>query len=1147
MFLFYILIKCNEGKNLMKLITFIMIFVLSGLGSISAQNQKSQDVLVNVSTAKTLNDLFKEIEKQTGYHFVYSKEDVNKDAKLSSNVKNGKLSNVLKDALTPLGLSFYFSENYISISSGRSATGNNQQSISGTSQSLPIDVSGTIVDELNEPIIGASVAEDGTTNGTLTDMDGNFSLKVASDSKLRVTYVGYTPQTIPVNGKNSFHIILVEDQKILDEVVVVGYGVQKKATLTGAVASINGDELAKVSQPSLKASMLGKVSGIRFQQTNGEPGNDGGTFDIRGYGDPLTIIDGVERPFSQIDPNEIESVTVLKDASASVYGFKGANGVIIVKTKQGAGGKPRINYSYNIGLQAPVKNLEMMDAYEYAYYRNEALMNTGQPAKYSDEELEKYRTGSDPINYPTTDWYDATVRSVATKQQHNLNISGGSEQIKYFFSFGYLTQDGILKSSQSYDRYNFRSNITTKITDKLTAEVGLGGRLEDRKYPYYLGDEGIKVFTAIKSNAPNVPIYANNNNKYYFNSDNNELNPVAMLDRDATGHKDKRNMEFNSQIALSYQITKGLTAKAFAAFDYTEERRDELKKEFSQYTYDQANDKYNSLTRVAVGELLKTSHPYYKTTQQYSLNYLNTFNSVHNVSGLFLFEWKEVNDDELSGKRLYSLTTAIPELNQGDIDGQEATGNSKEEKYGGFVGRFNYDYLGKYLAEFSFRYDGSSKTSPDHRWGFFPAVSGGWRLSEEPFIKEAIPFMDNFKIRGSWGKVGDDSGLGASQFISGWLFPRGSYIFGGSGSSAIITPGIQEANLANRDIFWYKVQTTNIGFDASFWNNKLSLEFDYFYRKTTGKYAKRELSLPSTAGFPLPQENLNSDDNRGFELVVGTNQKINDFQFQIKGNVSYSRAKDLYMEQGYALNKYLYYKDANKTGYPYRYKNITWGYEAIGQFQSYDEIYNSPVQDGKANSSLRPGDIKYQDINTDGVIDEKDEKIIGKGAFPDINFGLSLNGTWRNFDFDILFQGACNYTQMVNAYKNPFRGPGEGNGFKMWTDRWHKADYNDPNSEWIPGKFPSLRTATNDNNSRNSTFWATDAYYIRLKSIEIGYTIPKSILSKVGVQNVRVYVNAYNPLTITNVKYTDPEAVEGWMSFYYPQLKVYSFGINIGI
>ena len=1118
----------KDNKNTIKLYSLLLFFCFLTFTSANAQTGK---VSINLKNA-SVKELFNAIESQTPYRFSYRSVEVENKKGVTISVKNAKLKDLLIQELPKHHLSHIVQGNKIIVTP---ATDNQSSDKSNK-------VTGKVVDTNGEPIVGATIKEQGTTNGTITDMDGNFLLEVPNNAILEITYIGYRPQEIAIKGQTRVDIKLAEDTQKLDEVVVVGYGTQKKATLTGAVASLKGEELAKVSQPNMKANLIGKIPGVRYQESTGEPGVDSSDrFNIRGFGEPLVIVDGVERPFTQIDPNEIASMNVLKDASAAVYGFKGVNGVIIIETKKGEMSRPKINYSYSIGLQSPVKNLEMMNAYEYAYYRNQALMNAGQSKRFTDEEVEKYRTGSDPINYPSTDWYAETVRKVAPKQQHNLNINGGSEKIRYFFSLGYLDQESILKSTQEFKRYNFRSNITAEITSKLNAEVGLGGHIDDYKYPYWTGDEGIELFTAIKSNAPNVPVYANNNKNYYYNSDNNELNPVAMLDRDATGFKDKRNVEFNGQLALNYEIFKGLKARAFFAYDYTNLAQKEMKTACTFYTYDSVQDTYNPITKVAKGELMEKTQPYYKTTQQYSLNYKNTFNDLHDVEALALWEWKETNTNWFMARRYYSTTSAIPELDRGDVDNMYNEGNSAVYKYGGLVGRLNYVYAGKYMAEFSFRYDGSYKTAPDKRWGFFPAVSAGWRISEEQFMKDLVPQMDNLKLRASWGSIGNDSQLNASQFVSGWQF-EDRFILGGAGnSSASITNGMKEANLANPNITWYKVMTTNVGLDGSFWGGKLSFEFDYFYRKTTGYPATRNTSLPTTSGIPLPQENLNSSDNRGFELSLGTVQRIGNVNLQIKGNVAYAREKDLYKEQALPLNQYKNWRDNGA----YRWKNVTWGYEHIGQFQSYDEIYNSPIQDGKGNSSLRPGDIKYKDLNGDGLIDANDEKVIGKGTFPDLNFGLTLAADWKGFDVNILFQGASNYTQVLNALTSPFRGPGEGNGFRVWMDSWHKADYNDPDSEWVPGKFPSLRIEGNDNNSKKSTYWTTDAYYVRLKSIEIGYTIPKNLLSKVGIEHLRVYANAYNPLTITNVKYTDPEAIEGWQSFYYPQLKVYSFGVNV--
>mgnify|MGYP000057937392 FL=1 len=494
-----------------------------------------------------VREVIKEIERISDYRFFYNENSIPMEKRVTVNVKDSDIENVLNLIADQMGISYVIKNNQIALSA--------EKRVNVAQQTRKVQ--GTVVDDLGVTVIGANVSVKGTTNGTITDMDGNFLLEVPNNAILEITYIGYRPQEIAIKGQTRVDIKLAEDTQKLDEVVVVGYGTQKKATLTGAVASLKGEELAKVSQPNMKANLIGKIPGVRYQESTGEPGVDSSDrFNIRGFGEPLVIVDGVERPFTQIDPNEIASMNVLKDASAAVYGFKGVNGVIIIETKKGEMSRPKINYSYSIGLQSPVKNLEMMNAYEYAYYRNQALMNAGQSKRFTDEEVEKYRTGSDPINYPSTDWYAETVRKVAPKQQHNLNINGGSEKIRYFFSLGYLDQESILKSTQEFKRYNFRSNITAEITSKLNAEVGLGGHIDDYKYPYWTGDEGIELFTAIKSNAPNVPVYANNNKNYYCKSDIDDVNPLASLDRDASGFKENRNVEFNCQLVCNYEIFK---------------------------------------------------------------------------------------------------------------------------------------------------------------------------------------------------------------------------------------------------------------------------------------------------------------------------------------------------------------------------------------------------------------------------------------------------------------------------------------------------------------------------------------------------------------------------------------------------------------
>ena len=1132
------------GKQTMKRVLgllFLLIFSSSMLSF--SMNAKSPDVLISIQKDNVkLSDVLKEIEKQSGYYFVFSKEDLNPAKRISLSVKNEKLDVVLDKLFSPLNVTYIFSgTSNITLKQQTQTTNTTVPNTESPDVSIKL-INGRVINIEEDPIIGAVVFEKGSkTNASITDSDGCFSLLIPTDAFIEIRYLGYIDKSLPTSGKTFLTISLEKKVVNLNEVVIVGYGIQKESDLTNAVASISGKDLVKVQQSSLKGAILGKLSGIKYTQTNGEPGNDGGRFSIRDFGEPLTIVDGVERPFSQIDPNEVESISILKDASASIYGFRGANGVIIVTTKKGTSGEPKINYNYSIGFQSANENLQMMDGYQYAISRNRSAYNKDMSTiRYSEQEIENIRMGVTP----STDWYNEAIRSNAPKQQHNMNISGERGNLNYFFSLGYLNQESILKTSdQKYQRYNLRSKVNAKITDRLSAEVMLGGRIEDKKNPYNAGDEGRKIFERIKSNDPLTSIYANNNPMYYRKVDWGEMNPIAMLDREASGYKDEKDLELNSQIALNLNIWEGLSARAFVAFDYTDKKEKHLQKIHHEYEYNPLNNSYTVFDKVAVGSLFQRTQPRYKSTQQYSLNYSKTVDSKHDLHGLLLWEWKERHTDWLQAKRYYSVSTELDQLDKGDLDEQENNGNQVVEKYAGLVGRLNYAFISKYLFEFSFRYDGSSKNSPNNRWGFFPTVSGGWRLAEEPFIKNVIPQLSNLKLRGSWGKIGDDSYLNVDNFIGGWIYPNGNYIFG----NQVLEQGLAEANLANMNISWLQIETFNLGLDAS-WNRKLNLEFDYFYRTTNGKYNTRKAELPTTSGLPLPQENLDSDNSKGFELSIGTEQEINDLSFIIKGNVAYAISQNLHYTSPTYLNQWLNYR--NNINNRIKPDNVRWGYIAEGQFQSYEEIMKAPLHDNNGNTSLKPGDIRIKDLNRDGLIDENDQSIIGRGRYPNLNFGLTLNATWRNFDLDVLFQGASMYTYTPEVTRsNPWTGSTpNNNGFEMWTDNWHKADINDLSSPWISGKYPALRDNMDDvgKNTAVSTFWTVDAYYIRLKSIELGYTLPKKITNNLGFDRIRFFINSWSPFTITNIKGVDPEAMEeDFMSFYYPQLKVFTFGINV--
>jgi len=996
-------------------------------------------------------------------------------------------------------------------------------------------VSGVIIDVAGEPVIGANVIEKGTTNGIITDMDGKFSLMVAgNNSVLQISYVGYITQEIAVGSRTTINITLTEDTRALDEVVVVGYGVQKRASVTGSVSSVQSKDIVTVKTPNVTNTLAGKLPGLRAVQRSGAPGDDAATIDIRGFGSALVIVDGVERGFDQIDANDIESISVLKDASAAVYGFKGANGVILVNTKKGEAGKAKINYTGYYGLQNITRYPEYMTGYEYALLQNEAQQNVGVNAPYSAEQLSNFQKG-----IGTTDWLDETIRNSVPQTYHNVNVSGGAEKTKYFFSLGVTDQDGIYKSDDySFQRYNVRSNISAQIVKGFTVDLQVSGRLDTRIKPYEY-ESGL-IARSIQAAKPVFTIFANDNPLYWQNP-GDKGNPVHLSDVDNVGYSRRDRREFNGSLTFTWSIpwVQGLSAKAMLAYDYRNTFTRDWYKEYYEYDYDAGADKYNASQSHTISELTTNSENYFKPTQQYSLNYNHAFGD-HDIAGLLLWEMYNHRTDWVKAYRQFSVS-AIDQIAAGDKVNLSNDGSASVSAHEGLVGRLNYSFASKYLAEFSFRYDGSYKFAPQKRWGFFPAGSLGWRISEESFFKSAFPFVDNLKLRGSYGKVGDEGDFAAYQYLSGYTYPSGNYVLGSGGLSV----GAVDKGMPNTNLTWYESTTANVGFEATILEGLLSVEFDYFVRKREGLLATRLLTLPTTFGQTLPQENLNSDKTSGFEIVLGHRNKVNDFTYDIKANLTTTREYYGYIERAASTNAFDNWRNNTND----RYKSISWGKKVIGQFQSFEEILNSPIQDESGNKSLLPGDFKYEDWNHDGIIDSKDDQPIGHGDVPRFYYGMNMYGEYKGIDLTLFFQGAGGHEVFISGdMADPFIQQGIANGINLWMDRWHREDPSDPYSQWIPGYMPALRPSGFALNRANSTWNLQHATYLRLKTIEIGYTLPKSLLARVGVETLRVYINGFNTLTFSNttgyMKYMDPENNNGAFR-YYPQMKTVNAGVNV--
>lgn len=1019
-----------------------------------------------------------------------------------------------------------------------------------------INIQGKVKDTSGEPLIGLSVMVKGTTTGTVTDIGGNFSIQVPNQkTELTFSFVGYKKQTLIVGTNKQLTITMQEDAELLNEVMVVGYGTQKKVSMTGSVSQLGNKELVRSPLPNVSQMLAGKLPGLVTKQESGQPGADDATMYIRGMGTwgdakPMILVDGVERSFNNLDPNEIESVSILKDAaSAAVYGVKGANGVILVTTKRGtADKKPEISYSGSMTLSQNTNFPKFLDGEEYAKWYNYAESINGRAPLFTASDINKIKNGDPDGYFGNTNWYDLLFKKTAITHQHNLSVNGGSKNIVYFLSLGYLNQEGTVKNVD-FDRYNFRMNVDAKITKDFTVSADISGRVEDRNNP------GLSDFTGkgntSGSNLVNMMMAAHpyinayDKNGIPMASSLSQKNPLAA--RDLSGTNDKNNTVVNGSLAFKYDpsFIKGLSMKFTSSYDVEYETNQTF---FTPVTLSIFNpiDKSVSLNSgTEFGTNAQLTEGTVKTTRstfQEQINYNHTFAEKHNFGFLFVAEqskWKEHKMGAyVEGFDFYDL----PQLNFGKLNPKKPTGSSQELPRVGFVGRLNYDYAGKYLAEVSARADASTVFAKENRWGYFPAVSLGWRISEESFIKDNFSFIDNLKLRVSGGLLGNDR-IDPFQYLRMMALTPDSKVDGVDPKiipagviGGVPVNGLYSSNVPNYDITWEKSHNYNIGLDASLWNGLLSMEVDGFYKVTkdilTGVAA---LHPPSIGGYYPGVVNMGMVDVKGFELVLKHKNKIGEVNYFLKGNISYAKNRILRIDESANIPDYQRVIGTSV--------GTKFGFIADGLFQTDKEAQTSPTW----SKSARAGDIKYRDINGDGKITyEQDQVAIGKSNVPEMNFGFELNADWKGFDFSANFQGAamCDVSLMGNY-------PGIG-----WDDTaYTRTFYGNANTprylvqgSWTPentsGKYPRLDTQYRDNNNCASSLWVKDGSYIRLKALQIGYSIPSKLLAKMNIARMRVYASGSNLFTLSGLDYLDPE-VPDVNNGYYPQQRTFSFGMNL--
>ena len=988
-------------------------------------------------------------------------------------------------------------------------------------------VKGQVIDATGEPLIGVNISVIGGTEGTITDIDGHFSFRADDlNGVLVVSFVGMETQEIPMKGKGTFDIVLKSSNTLLEEVQVVAYGAQKKVTLTGSISSVNTDELLKVPTASIGNMLSGVLSGVSSIQSSGQPGGDDPDVFIRGISTlntmnakPLYLVDGVERSFFQIDPNEVENITILKDASSTaVFGVRGANGVIIVTTKRGKEGKAKINASFSYGIQTPTRMPEFVNSYDYATFLNEAYTNDGKDPKFTPEAVEAFRTHSNPIIYPDTDWMELLFKSSAPQTQGNVNISGGTERVRYFISMGMLDQKGFFKNHDTrydanfnFNRYNYRANLDIDFTKTTLVAINMGGRVEKRNFPRS-GDDINQLFRRIYWATPfSGPGIVDGK----WIKGNSQYLPVGLSDGLGNiygrGYGSKTTNVVNLDLALTQKldfITKGLQFKIKVAYnsgyDHTKERATSIESYQPWYRKDvtwmehPAGSDPNEVVYIQDGEagLISYAESFGKSRDWYaeaSFDWKRDF-GLHHLSALALY----------NQSKTYYPDSDYPGIPRG---------------YVGLVGRVTYDYDNKYLIEGNVGYNGSENFAPGHRFGFFPAFSLGWVASEESFFN--VSFIDYLKLRASYGLVGNDQ-IGGDRFLYLSLWESADDAEFGYPNSSGAGGGTKEKRTGNEVLTWEKAKKYNFGFDTRMFNNKLELTADVFFERRENILTSVDI-IPGTYGGPAIQANAGVVENKGMEFDVTWRDRIGkNFEYFVGGNYSFARNKIVEKPESPQAYDYLY-----ATG---RRVGQSFGYVALGLFQSEEEILESPTQFGVP---LYPGDIKYMDINGDGVIDSNDRYPIGFHNVPEMFYSFKLGFSYKRLDFSCLFQGAGNVTYNFQNSNIPFNNEGS-TPITEWLDRWTPENRG--------ASLPRISyTRPGNNNYQHSTFWQKNGNYLRLKNVEIGYKIPERWIGVIGAENARLYVNGTNLLTWDNVPVYDPENTET----KYPLMRIINFGVKV--
>ena len=1092
--------------------TLFLMAIIGLTHPVTAQTSDQKSSLITISVQNVpMKEVFAMIEQQCDYSFIYRNDILDASHLVSLNVTKQTIENTLKILFAGTQNTWEISGHQIVIGKASATENGNKEKNTKLSR-----VTGTIRAANGELLIGATVwSKTRPTVGTASDINGKYLLDVYPDEVLEFSYVGYKSQDVPVSGRGIIDVELQPNDAILDAVEVVGYGVQKKISVIGSQQTIKAGDL-KTPVANLTQGLIGRVSGLVSVQRTSEPGFDDAEIYIRGISTltasmstPLTLVDGVPRSFANVDPEDIESFTILKDASATaVYGVRGANGVIIINTKSGMKGSPKFSVRYTEGFTKPTKITDFVDGAVYMEMSNEASTTRGGNRLYSREVIEKTRSGEDPYLYPNVDWMKEILRDFSRNHSANINIQGGSDKAVYYIGLAYYDEDGMYKDTKLADynsntffrRYNATTSLTLNPFRSTEIKLGIQGYLANANYP---AASQSTIFSSAYFTPPTyiAPMYPDGKLGAFSGGD---LNPVAQLG--ATGYANQWRSQIYSNLRVTQQLYKGLSITGMFSFDtynYTSNRFTKSPNTYHATGRDANGNLLFEQTRqgtenLAYGLSAKGDRTIYLEA---ALNYKNTFGR-HDVSGMLLFN----QSDEINTKAT-NVEEALP------------------YRFRGLSGRFTYSFDNRYFGEFNFGYNGSENFAPDKRYGFFPSFGLGWVISNEPFFEGATDIIQYLKLRGTWGQVGNSQISGRRFAYLATVTDNGStsYNFGKNMDQNYGTTAINEYAV---DVSWEVADKTNIGLDMRLLNNKLSLQVDLFKESREGIYLRRK-SIPSYFGMiNNPYGNIGKVENKGIEVALNYANTWGDWSLSVMGNYSFNRNKVL--------------EDDSTAAYPWQSTignkvGQRFGLVALGLFESKEEIAASPVQTG----DTRPGDIKYKDINGDGLINEYDEVPIGWGNVPEIIYGVGFSVGWKNLSLTAMFQGAAHVDAMLSGEGVlPFaQGSGRGNLLSNITDRWTEQN---PRQDAF---YPRLSIGTINMNYEKSTWWLKNTSYLRLKNVELSYTLPDRWMKHIRLENARIFIQGVNLLTFSPFDIWDVELGDG-RGAAYPNISSASLGLS---